>query len=152
MPTSDDPSTPACCAGFATCDADGWPNVSPKEIFCAEDDRSLLVAHIASPQSVRNIRANPRVCASFVDIFVQKGHKLHGLAEVVGRDHPEFDRVAAPLRARAGDAFPILAAIRIRVERIAEIVAPSYRLRPDTTEAAQVERALATYGVRARPA
>ena len=40
---------------LATVDADGQPNVSPKEIFCAIDDVTLLIAEIASPVSRRNI-------------------------------------------------------------------------------------------------
>jgi predicted pyridoxine 5'-phosphate oxidase superfamily flavin-nucleotide-binding protein len=136
---------------LATCDADGWPNVSPKEIFCAEDDRTLLIAQIASPQSVRNIRTHPQVCVSFIDVFAQKGHKLHGRAAILDRHDPAFEHVARPLLALAGDAFPVSAAIRVTVERVATIVAPSYRLIPGTTEAGQIESAMATYGVMARP-
>ena len=58
---------------LATADAAGVPNVSPKEIFVPFGDDHLLIANIASPESVKNIRGNPHVCVSFVDVFVQKG-------------------------------------------------------------------------------
>ncbi len=49
---------------------DSLPNVSPKEIFGAEDDTHVSIAHIASSSSVQNIRSNPNVCVSFIDVFV----------------------------------------------------------------------------------
>lgn len=55
---------------LATVDADGQPNVSPKEIFTVFDSEHLVIANIALA-SVRNIAVNPRVCVSFVDVFVQ---------------------------------------------------------------------------------
>ena len=58
---------------LATCDALGQPNVSPKEVFAAVDAGHLVIAHIASPNSVRNLAANPRVCVSFVTVFTQIG-------------------------------------------------------------------------------
>ena len=61
---------------LATADAKGQPNVSPKEIFTFYGAEFLLIANIASPSSVRNIAANPLVCVSFIDIFVQKGFKV----------------------------------------------------------------------------
>jgi predicted pyridoxine 5'-phosphate oxidase superfamily flavin-nucleotide-binding protein len=69
--------------GLATVDADGQPNVSPKEIFAVFDPEHLVIANIASPTSVRNIAVNPRVCVSFVDVFVQKGFKVLGTARNV---------------------------------------------------------------------
>nr|MCU0806126.1 pyridoxamine 5'-phosphate oxidase family protein [Burkholderiales bacterium] len=41
---------------LATVDANGTPNVSPKEVFCAHGREGVLIANIASPTSVRNLR------------------------------------------------------------------------------------------------
>lgn len=60
---------------FATVDASGQPNVSPKEIFAVLDSEHIVVANIASPGSARNMRANAKVCLSFIDVFAQKGYK-----------------------------------------------------------------------------
>ena len=70
---------------LATVSKDGIPNVSPKEIFTYLDNEHLGIAHIASPNSIRNIKANPNVCVSFVEIFVQKGYKLRGKVEIITR-------------------------------------------------------------------
>lgn len=132
---------------LATVDEDGAPNVSPKEIFAAHGDDAVVVANIASPNSIRNLRSNPKVCLSFVDVFVQKGYKLHGSARVVPQNAAEFSELATPLARMTQGQFPIHSIIAIRVERVEPIVAPSYRLKPGTTEASQVDAALKTYGV-----
>jgi predicted pyridoxine 5'-phosphate oxidase superfamily flavin-nucleotide-binding protein len=134
---------------LATVDACGQPNVSPKEIFAAFDTEHLVIAHIASPTSVRNIAANARVCVSFIDVFVQKGFKVSGTARTVSKHDSDFPRWSAPLVAMAGPRFPIQAVIVVRATAIEPILAPGYRLHPaDTTEASQVASAMRTYGVR----
>ena len=75
-------STSVLC-GLAMVDPDGWPNVSPKEVFCAYDARALLIANIASPGNRANVRRHSAVCVSFVDVLVQKGFKSKGIATVV---------------------------------------------------------------------
>ena len=133
---------------LATVDADGQPNVSPKEVWAIADDQHVVVAHIASPVSARNIAQQPQVCLSFVDVFVQKGFKLKGTAQVVAADDPAFARWAQPLLAMVGQRFVIQSVLVIRVTAVAPIVAPSYRFYADeTTELAQVASAMRTYGV-----
>ncbi len=68
---------------LATASKDGTPSVLPKEIFVAEDDAHLLIAHVASSGSVQNIRSDLNVCVSFIDVFVQKGYKLKGHATLI---------------------------------------------------------------------
>lgn len=133
---------------LATCDAQGQPNVSPKEVFAAIDARHLVIAHIASPNSVRNLVANPRVCVSFVNVFTQKGFKLLGEAKVIAPTDPHFAQLEPLLRQKTQGKFPIHAAIWISVNAVEPIVAPSYWLFPaDTTEASQTASAMLTYGV-----
>ena len=142
------------CAGratlcwLATVDATGHPNVSPKEVFAVFDTRHLVIAHIASPTSVRNIRSHERVCVSFIDIFVQKGCKVTGQAQYVARAHPDFAHWAQPLLPLAGPRFTLHGVIVVKALAVEPILAPSYRLYPsETTEASQVASALKTYGV-----
>jgi len=136
---------------LATCDAHGQPNVSPKEVFAAIDTGHLAIAHIASPTSVRNLANNPRVCVSFINIFTQKGFKLQGEAAVILPSDPKFARLEPLLLSKTRGQFPIRAAIYIGVTAVEPIMAPSYRLFPDTTEASQVASALRTYGVMPAP-
>ncbi|MEL6231326.1 MAG: hypothetical protein AAFR24_15550 [Cyanobacteria bacterium J06627_3] len=46
-----------------------------------------------------------------------------------------------------GDTFPISAVIEVEPTEIEEIIAPSYRMFPDTTTSKMVQQALATYKV-----
>ncbi len=136
---------------LATVDAEGQPNVSPKEVWAIADDAHVVVANIASPMSVRNIAQQPQVCLSFVDVFVQKGFKLKGAAHEVCADDPAFARWATPLLAMVGQRFVIRSVLVIRVTSVAPILAPSYRFYPEETiEALQVDAAMRAYGVQPR--
>jgi predicted pyridoxine 5'-phosphate oxidase superfamily flavin-nucleotide-binding protein len=135
---------------LATADADGQPNVSPKEVWAIADEQHVVVAHIASPISARNISQNPQVCLSFVDVFVQKGFKLIGTAREVQANDAEFTDWAETLLAMVGRRFTIQSVLVVHVQSVAAIVAPSYRFYPhDTTEASQVASAMRTYNVQA---
>ena len=132
---------------LATADASGQPNVSPKEVFAPLGDR-IVIAHIASPRSVRNIRDNPRVSVAVLDVFAQEGWKFSGTATVLEPGEGGFADVTAPLEAITGGAYPIRAAIVVDVATADRIVAPSawlYPVRPVQEIRAGV---LARYGVR----
>jgi uncharacterized protein len=133
---------------LATVSPDGQPNVSPKEIWAPFDAAHLVVANIASPTSVRNLRQSPRVCLSFIDILVQKGFKIAGTAQNIGRDDPSFGPWAAPLLAMAEPRFKVHSVIVIHASSVEPILAPSYRLYPSqTTEEGQIASARRTYGL-----
>lgn len=132
---------------LATVDAQGGANVSPKEVFAAYGREMVLVANIASPNSVRNIRANSSLCLAFIDVFVQKGYKLKGTGAIVEPSDPRYSQLKQPLEAITQGQFPIRSIIAIAVSAVEPIVAPSYRLKPGTTEASQITSALQTYGI-----
>jgi predicted pyridoxine 5'-phosphate oxidase superfamily flavin-nucleotide-binding protein len=133
---------------LATSDADGQPNVSPKEVFrLGPDGTEILIAEIASPVSRRNIAANPRVCVSLLDVFSQKGAKVYGNADVIDAADDRFLPLATPLLAMAPPPFKIRGVIRVTVTKAAPIMAPSYALYPERTEAEQRQRAYEAYGV-----
>ncbi|MFK7984347.1 MAG: pyridoxamine 5'-phosphate oxidase family protein [Saprospiraceae bacterium] len=134
---------------LATVSKDGIPNVSPKEIFTYLDEEHIGIAHIASPNSLRNIKVNPNVCVSFIDIFVQKGYKLVGQAEIIPKTAPNFSTEAVKILEMAGTAFPVQALLKIKVLSTAPILAPSYRMYANqTTEAGQIENAMQAYKVK----
>lgn len=147
-PTVAEEATASVLCWFATVSPDGSPNVSPKEVFSALDDSRLVVADIASPVTVRNLRTNPRACVSFVDVFRQTGYKLVGTAEIVAPDDAGFDDLAAPLLNITKGKFPIRHVLHFRAHTSARIVAPSYRLFPTVTVDERVADAMETYGVR----
>lgn len=131
---------------LATVDVKGRPNVSPKEIFALHGD-VLVIADIASANSVRNIRRNPAVCASMIDIFRQKGRKVEGQARIIAPGDPEFADLAPPLLRLTEGKFPIRHVIAVQIERVSPILAPSYRHYPDCSEAEMMQSAYRTYGV-----
>jgi uncharacterized protein len=132
----------------ATVDERGVPNVSPKEVFRPFGDDTIFIADIASPGTVRNLKLNPAICISMVDVFRQTGVKLLGTAEVIGRNDPRFGPYATELLRMVGDRFPIRNIIVARIAKAHRIVAPSYRLFPEMTVEQRVDDAMRTYGVR----
>jgi predicted pyridoxine 5'-phosphate oxidase superfamily flavin-nucleotide-binding protein len=134
---------------LATVSADGMPNVSAKEIF-SHYQGDIIIANIASPQSVQNIYSNNKVCVSFIDILVQKGWQLKGFASLVDRSSSDFSKMEKVLLEMAQELFPFSTITRIKVESAKQILAPSYLLYPQTTEETQYKSALKTYGLNRR--
>ena len=133
---------------LATSDKQNEPNVSQKEMFTYQDDTTLLIANIASPNSIKNIEENQNVCVSFVDIFIQKGYKIKGIAKLIDKGDNDFNLKVKPLTDLFTDKFPIKSVIEIKILKVETIQAPSYFLYPDTTENAQIESAMTTYNVK----
>jgi len=132
---------------LATSSRENIPNVSPKEIFVPVGKDLLLIANIASPQSVANIEENENVCVSLVDIFVQKGFQLKGKARIIRSSDTEYTIKAKPLQEMTGEKFRIISIIEILITSVKPIVAPSYMLFPETREADQIAGALKAYKV-----
>jgi len=133
---------------LATVDSDGIPNVSPKEMFVSDGDNHILIANIASPSSIENIKANEKVCVSFINIFKQKGFKLKGTARVIDSSEEAYYSKLKLLQQLGGEGFPIKNIIIVSVSSVEPIIAPSYWLFPETTEETQIAQSMRTYGVR----
>jgi len=133
---------------LATSSIENEPNVSPKEIFILCNDTTLLIANIASPISIQNIEQNPQVCVSFLNIFLQKGCKIKGIAKNIKKNDHDFDSKLKVLTDKFTDKFPILSIIEIRIQKVDKIFAPSYHLFPETTEESQIENAMISYKVK----
>ena len=132
---------------LATSSANNWPNVSPKEVFTHFEDRYVIIANIASPQTVRNIRENPNVCVSFIDILVQKGYQLKGEAEIVEPSMPGYTEMEKKLTDITHGKFPFATITRIHIHFAKPILAPSYLFFPETKEEDQVASAKNRYGL-----
>ncbi|MFC5045604.1 pyridoxamine 5'-phosphate oxidase family protein [Aquimarina hainanensis] len=130
---------------LATASKENIPNVSPKEAFTHYNDDSIIIANIASPQSMQNIKENALVCVSFIDVFVQKGFQIKGTARLIDITDEEFNMAKVPLLEMTKGKFPFSSITLIKVEKVKKIIAPSYILYPDTTEEEQVSSALKTY-------
>lgn len=131
---------------LATASDENIPNVSPKEIFNYFEN-AIIVANIASPQTIKNIKQNNKVCISFIDILKQKGFQLKGTAEIINASYSEFSKMKTILERMTHGKFPFTLIIKITVKETKQIIAPKYLLYPETTEAEQIESAKKTYGL-----
>lgn len=132
---------------LATSSMDHIPNVSPKEIFNYFDEDEIIIANIASPQTVKNIKQNANVCVSFIDVLVQKGFQLKGRAEIIEQSNPDFQERERVLAKMTGGKFPFSSITKIEVSQAKPIIAPRYILYPETTEQQQIESAKKQYGL-----
>ena len=132
---------------LATSSVENVPNVSPKEIFSYFENDSIIVANIASPQTVRNLKQNKNVCISFIDILKQKGFQLKGTAEIIEKSSSEFPKMENILNTLTEGNFPFATITKIKVSAAKPIIAPKYLFYPETTEAEQIENAKKTYGI-----
>ena len=133
---------------LATASDSGVPNVSPKEAFLFDkDDGTILIANIASPKSERNIRQNESVCVSFVNVFTQKGFKIVATARVWRSGDSGYQTRCAKLIEMIGTAFPILSVFELTPVSVHEIIAPSYKLFPQTGTIDRVKESLRSYDV-----
>lgn len=131
---------------LATASSENIPNVSPKEIFNYYGTHKLIVANIASPQTVKNIKQNQNVCVSFIDILVQKGFQLKGKAKIIGKTDSEFSAMEKVLIEMTKGIIPFATITVITIGQIKPIIAPKYILFPETTEYEQIESAKKMYG------
>ena len=122
------------------------PNVSPKEVFAHFGDNAVIIANIASPQSVKNIKLNPNVCVSFIDVLVQKGYQLKGKASILTKAHEGFSAMETELLKITEGNFPFSEIIKVDINSSKPIIAPKYILYPETTEEEQIESAKKVYG------
>lgn len=132
---------------LATADEKGFPNCSPKEIFTYFGSSKIVIANIASPESVINIRKNSSVCVSFVHVFKQKGFKLKGHAKYFTLADAEYQEELELVQSLAGESFPVKGVIVVELCSAKPIIAPGYYLVDGTTEENQVQNAKRAYGV-----
>lgn len=132
---------------LATVSESGIPNVSPKEAFLHDGEDRILIANIASPKTVRNIRAHSEVCLSFVNVFTQRGHQITGKARILKSDDDGYAERLAKLTAKIGTTFKIISIIEITPTSVNQIIAPSYRLFPDSGPLDRIRESLKAYGI-----
>lgn len=131
---------------LATVDQEGMPNVSPKEIFNRCRDK-IIIANIASPNSINNIRYNKKVCLSFIEVFIQKGYQIKGWAKVIPKGSADFPEYESILLNMTEGKFPFISITEITPLHAKSIVAPKYLFYPETTELEQIQSALRAYRI-----
>lgn len=133
--------------GFvATICADGSPNLSPKGTIRVWDDDHLVFLNQASPNTVANLRRDPRLEVNVVDFLKRRGYRFKGTAELRGPGDEVFEWMYRWLLDLHGPGYPAHEAILVRVERALPVRSPAYdfgRAREDELQRAWA----ATYGV-----
>ena len=111
--------------GFiATVAADGTPNLSPRGTLAVWDDDHLVFTDIRSPNTTRNLRANPAVEINVVDPVLRKGYRFKGTATVRPPDaeslafYADWGLESAPDKIRA--------VIVVRVDKALPLISPAY--------------------------
>ncbi|MEM7673659.1 MAG: pyridoxamine 5'-phosphate oxidase family protein [Verrucomicrobiota bacterium] len=132
---------------FATVSKDGAPNVSPKEAFMYDGNGKIFVANIASPKTQTNLQYCDRVCVSFINVFTQRGYKVEGVAQLLKKHSRGFEDAHAKLVAMIGDVFRIASIFEVNPVSVSEILAPSYRLFPDSDPIDRIRDSLKSYQV-----
>ena len=109
----------------ATVTPDGRPNLSPKGSLRVIDGDHLAFADIMSPQTMRNLKANPYVEINIVHPFLRRGYRFKGRCDIV-TEGETFDLVANELWQREGKQYPVNAVVRIEVETALPVRSPAY--------------------------
>ena len=135
-------------AFVATVNADGTPNLSPKSSLAVLDENRIGFADIASPNTVRNLKANPAIEVNAIDIFMRRGYRFRGTATLEPPGSETFARIAEPFWAQNGRDFPIHGVVAIAVEKALPVLSPAYTFIEGVTEDALREAYYGKYGVR----
>ena len=111
--------------GFiATVCPDGTPNLSPKGSTIAWDSEHLVFADACSPGTIANLRVNPSIEINVVDIFVRKGFRFKGTAQVLS-EGAVFDEVVSAYKAR-GSTLKINNIVLVKVVSVQAVISPAY--------------------------
>lgn len=132
---------------LASVDKQGQPSCSPKEVFLAHDNKKLIIANIASPNSVANITANNKVCVSFINVLSQKGYKVKGNATYLTQDDESYQTFLPAVEQLTQGKFPISGLFIIEATQIKPIVAPSYFVFPEESEQEKINKARVQYNL-----
>ena len=132
---------------LATSDMEHQPNVSPKEVFTHFKDQYIIIANIASPNTVKNIKQNSKVCISFIEVFIQKGFQLKGSAQIITKKDEGFKSMESELLKITKGLYPFNSITKIQIESVKPIIAPSYILYPDKKDDDRISEVKKSYGL-----
>lgn len=111
--------------GFvATVCPDGTPNLSPKGSTIVWDSENLAFADVCSPGTIANLKSNPSIEINVVDIFVRKGYRFKGTAEVLSQG-PVFNQIVSFYKSR-GATLLIKNIVLVSVDKIEQVISPAY--------------------------
>jgi uncharacterized protein len=134
----------------ATICADGSPNLSPKASLRAYDDEHLIFMDIASPNTMENLRRDPRIEINSIDFIRRRGYRFKGTAELLPPGHPAYEWLHEWLLDLNGPGYPAHEAVLVHVERALPVLSPAYTF-GKANEADLAKAWAAIYGMSAKP-
>jgi hypothetical protein len=112
---------------YATVNADGTPNVSPKGTTYVLGPARLAFADVRSPGTVENVRRGSPVEVCLVDPLTRKGWRFRGTGAVCGPGSPELDALLGLMRAGGSSlAGRVRAAVVVEVAAARRVSSPIY--------------------------
>ena len=107
---------------------DGTPNLSPKATFLPFGEDSIMFGEMRSPETIKNIAANPIVEINFVDVLARKGFRCKGSAVFHARGTAVFERCLSEFaKVRESSLLDLFKGIVvIEVETASPLVSPAY--------------------------
>lgn len=113
-------------AFVATVRPDGSPNLSPKGSVRIYDETHLAFMDIASPETVANLAADPRIEINVVDFLRRRGYRFAGTAELHDPGTPLHRWLHEWLLDLNGAGYPARQTVLVRVHDAQPIVSPAY--------------------------
>ena len=110
----------------ATVSVDNTPNLSPKGTIIALDEKHIIFAEIRSPQTIANLKINPKLEINVVDPLIRKGYRFKGNAKILTTGD-EFTKIICEYK-KSGIKSKINAIVKIRVSHVDEVTSPLYDL------------------------
>lgn len=107
----------------ATVCPDGSPGLSPKASVRVYDDEHLAFMDIASPHTVTNLAADPRIEINSVDFLRRRGYRFKGTAQLKDPGDPVHTCLHTWLLDLNGPEYPAHQALRPRRTRPSHPVA-----------------------------
>ncbi len=121
--------------GFvATVCDDGSPNLSPKGTMVVLDDDHIMFGEIRSPNTIRNLNANPAMEINFVDPFSRTGYRFKGEARIIEPDSDEFGTLHPRFEPWGAMAQKINCIVALRVVKALPLTSPAYDIGSTETE------------------
>lgn len=110
----------------ATVTPDGAPAVSPKATMVILDDTHIAFSDIRSPQTARNIKANPAVELNFIDVFRRQACRVKGTAVYHAKGEDGFNALSHHFTPWDYLADRIRGYVVVEVTKAQHILSPPY--------------------------
>lgn len=110
----------------ATVTPEGAPAVSPKATVVILDDTHIAFSDIRSPQTARNLKANPAVELNFIDVFRRQACRLAGTATYHAKGEDGFAALSHHFTPWDYLAERIRGYVVVEITKAQHVLSPAY--------------------------